>query len=55
MFLLYRLNPGAPFGPLRLGGPGFSRSEPIVVTPLMSYTSVLVSSKILSIVDIIKL
>jgi hypothetical protein len=25
---------GPPFGPLRLGAPGFSRSEPIVVTPL---------------------
>jgi hypothetical protein len=34
MFLLYRLNLGPPFGPLRLGAPGFSRSEPIVATPL---------------------
>jgi hypothetical protein len=25
---------GPPFGPLGLGAPGFSRSEPIVVTPL---------------------
>ena len=25
---------GPPFGPLGLGGPGFSRSEPIVVTPV---------------------
>jgi hypothetical protein len=31
MFLLYRLNLGPPLG---LGAPGFSRSEPIVVTPL---------------------
>jgi hypothetical protein len=35
MFLLYRLNLGALFGPLRLGAPGFSRSEPIVVTLLV--------------------
>jgi hypothetical protein len=33
-FLLYRLSWGPPFGPLGLGAPGFSRSEPIVVTPL---------------------
>jgi hypothetical protein len=31
MFLLYRLSLGPPLG---LGAPGFSRSEPIVVTPL---------------------
>ena len=26
---------GPPLGPLGLGAPGFSRSEPIVVTPLL--------------------
>ena len=35
MFLLYSLSLGPPFGPLGLGAPGFSRSEPIVVTPLI--------------------
>jgi hypothetical protein len=34
MFLLYRLNLGAPIWPIEVGAPGFSRSEPIVVTPL---------------------
>jgi hypothetical protein len=28
--------PPPPFGPLGLGAPGFARSEPIVVTPLIS-------------------
>jgi hypothetical protein len=36
MFLLYSLSLGAPFGPLGLGAPGFGRSEPIVVTPLIA-------------------
>jgi hypothetical protein len=36
MFLLYRLSlHGAPIG---VGAPGFSRSEPIVVTPLHDWT-----------------
>ena len=33
--LLYRLSLGAPIWPIGVGGPGFSRSEPIVVTPLL--------------------
>jgi hypothetical protein len=32
---------GPPFGPLRLGAPGFSRSEPIVVTPLIPRDNVI--------------
>jgi hypothetical protein len=46
MFLLYRLNLGPPFGPLRLGAPGFSRSEPIVVTPLSSSTHLVLEWRI---------
>jgi hypothetical protein len=34
MFLLYRVNLGAPIWPIEVGAPGFSRSEPIVITPL---------------------
>jgi hypothetical protein len=37
MFLLYRLSLGAPIWLIGVGVPGFSRSEPIVVTPLNSH------------------
>jgi hypothetical protein len=35
MFLLYSLSLGAPIWPIGVGAPGFARSEPIVVTPLL--------------------
>jgi hypothetical protein len=35
MFLLYSLSLGPPIWPIGVGAPGFSRSEPIVVTPLI--------------------